>query len=136
MIDSFHSSGKSSLFQIELISSRISELIVQPPALINSAGTWSISGDLCLLSFPIAISTSKALRSGTSGSAVCIYVCQISLTPCTRSGWEKLFLHLAKIVWQSVTKSLFSSVTILFLGWQPFKCLILLILLLRGVSSS
>ena len=51
--------------------------------LINSAGIWSILSDLCLFSFSIAISTSKTLCSGTSGSAVCISVCLTSLTPCT-----------------------------------------------------
>jgi len=40
MIDSFHSSGSSSLFQIELISSWISEKIVLLPASISSAGMW------------------------------------------------------------------------------------------------
>ena len=38
MINSFHSSDNSSLFQIELISLWISEQIVLHPALINSAG--------------------------------------------------------------------------------------------------
>ena len=33
------------------------------PALINSAGIWSIPGDFCLSSFLVAISTSKALGS-------------------------------------------------------------------------
>ena len=39
MIDSFHSFGNSSLFQIEIISLWIAERIVLPPALINSSGT-------------------------------------------------------------------------------------------------
>jgi hypothetical protein len=38
MIDSSHTSGNSSLFQIELISLWISEQIVLLPASINSAG--------------------------------------------------------------------------------------------------
>ena len=42
------------------------------PALIISAGIWSIPGDLWLFSFSIVSSTSKALGSGTSGCAVCI----------------------------------------------------------------
>ena len=58
------------------------------PALIIAGRTGSISGDLCLFSFSIAISTSKALGSGTSGSAVCISDCLTSLTPCTFSSWE------------------------------------------------
>ena len=36
-IDPFHSSGNSSLFQIEIISSWITQRIVLPPALISSA---------------------------------------------------------------------------------------------------
>ena len=47
-MDSFLYSGNSSLFQIELIILRISERIVLPSALINSAGICSIPGDLCL----------------------------------------------------------------------------------------
>jgi len=122
MMDSFHSSGNSSLLQIELISSWISEWIVLPPSLINSVRIWSIFYDLCLFSFPVTISTPKALGSGTSGCAVCFSVCLVSLTPCTFSSWEKWFLHLAKIVWQSLTKSPLSFVTIVLLGhWCPCR---------------
>ena len=71
MIDSFHSSGSFSFFQIEVISLWISKQIVLPPALISSAGISSIPGDLWLFSLSIASSTSAALGSGTSGSAVC-----------------------------------------------------------------
>jgi len=74
-IHSFHASGNSSFFQIELTSLWISERIVLPPAVINSAGIWLIPGDLFLFGPPIAISNSKALGSGASGSAVCMYVC-------------------------------------------------------------
>jgi hypothetical protein len=45
MIGSFHSSGNSSLFQIELIGFRISQQIFLPRALTNSAGIWSMPGD-------------------------------------------------------------------------------------------
>jgi hypothetical protein len=45
MIDSFHSSGNSSLFQIELIGFGISKLIFLPRALIKSAGIWSTPDD-------------------------------------------------------------------------------------------
>jgi len=38
MIDSFHSSGSFSFFQIEVISLRFSKQIVLPSALISSAG--------------------------------------------------------------------------------------------------
>ena len=67
MIDSFHSSGNSSLFQTEVISLWTSQRIVLPHALINSAGVWSIPGDLWLFSFSIANSNSEAHGSGTSG---------------------------------------------------------------------
>ena len=45
MIDSFHSSGNFSFFQIEVISLWISEQIFPPPALISSAGISSIPDD-------------------------------------------------------------------------------------------
>ena len=63
IIDPFHSSGNSSLFQIEIISLWIAQRIVLRPALISSAGIWSIPGDLWFFSFSIANSTSKALGS-------------------------------------------------------------------------
>ena len=56
MIDSFHSSGKSSLFQVELITSWISLQIVLPLAIINAAGIWSIPS---LYSFSVAISETQ-----------------------------------------------------------------------------
>jgi len=71
-------------------------------------------------SFSMAFSNSKAPCSSTSGSAVCMPVYLTPLTPCTLNIWEKWLLHLAKILWQSVTTSPFSSFTILVLGWQPF----------------
>ena len=74
MINSFLSSDNSSLFQIELISLWISEPIVLPPDLTNSAGIWSVPGDFYLFIFPIAISDSEALLSGTSGSAIYIFL--------------------------------------------------------------
>ena len=46
--------------------------------------------------FLVAISVSKALGSGTRGSAVYIYVCLTSSTQCIFNSWEKWFLHLAK----------------------------------------
>ena len=52
MIDSFHSSGNTSLFQIDIISLWIALQIVLTPALINSAWIWSIPGDLWFFSFP------------------------------------------------------------------------------------
>ena len=95
-IDSYHSSGNSFLFQIPVLCLRISEWIVLHTALINSAGIRSIPGDMHLFVFSIAISTPKALSSGTSGSFVCISVYLTSLTPGTFNSWEKWFLHLAK----------------------------------------
>jgi len=48
MIDSLHSSGKSSFFQIELMSLLISEWIVLPPALTlwrrNLVAIWVFKG--------------------------------------------------------------------------------------------
>ena len=72
------------------------------------------------LSFSIAISTKKALGSGTSGSAVCISLRLTSLTQCIFNSWEKWFPHLAKILWESATRSPFSFLTVLVLDWQPF----------------
>jgi len=68
---------------MEIISLWISQQIVLPPALISSAGIWSVRGDLWLFSFSIANSSSEAIGSGTSGSAVCMSVCLTSLIPCT-----------------------------------------------------
>jgi len=62
------------------------------PTLTSSADIWSIPGDLWLYSLSITNSTSEALGSGTSGSAVCISVCPTSLTPCTLNGREKYSL--------------------------------------------
>ena len=127
----------------DLISLWISQQIVIPPALINSTGIWSIPGDLWFFSFSIASSNSKALGSGTSGSAVCISACLTFLAPCTFNSWEKYFLHPVIILWESATKSPFSSFTIKVLGRYPFlkslmplyKSVILLILLLASSSS-
>ena len=93
MIDSSHSSGNSSLFQIQIISLWIALQIVLPPALINSAGIWLIPGYFLFFSFPIANSTSKALGSGTSGSTVCISACLTSLPSCTFNSWLSSHLH-------------------------------------------
>jgi len=51
MTYSIHSSGNSSLFQVELISLWISERIIPAPAVVNSAGTWSVPGDGVFFSF-------------------------------------------------------------------------------------
>ena len=98
MIDSFDYPGNSCLLEMGLKSVWISERIILPPVLINSAGFWSIPGDLLLLSFSIAIWKSKALGSATSGSVACISFCLTSLTPSSFSSWEKWFLHLVKIL--------------------------------------
>jgi hypothetical protein len=119
MINSFHSSGNSSLFQIEIISLWISQWIVLPPTLISSTGIRAIPGDFWLVSFSITNWTSVALGSGTSDSAVCISVCLPSSTPrtCVFNSWDKWFLHVAKILFESANKSYFSSSVILVLGW-------------------
>jgi hypothetical protein len=85
IIDSFHSSGTSSLLQTEVIHLWNSERIVLYPDLINYVGVTTITADLWLFNFSIANSTSKALGSGSSGSAVCISVCVTSLTPSVHS---------------------------------------------------
>ena len=85
MINSFHSSGNSSLLKIK-ISLWGTQLIFLPPALINYAGICSKPDDLWIYIFSMANSMSKALDSGTSSSAVCISACLTSLAPCR---WEK-----------------------------------------------
>jgi hypothetical protein len=75
------------------------------------------AGDLWLFSLSTAISTSKAFSTGNSGSAVCISVCLTSLTTCTFNSWKQWFLHIGKILRESVTKLPFSSFTISVLGW-------------------
>ena len=82
MIDYFHSSGNSSLFQIELIRLWISEWILVPPSLISYTEIWPVRGDLCLLSFKKNHLKIKAIGPGNSGCAVWISACLRSLTPC------------------------------------------------------
>ena len=143
MIESSHSSGNSSLLQIELISSWISERTVLPSALTNSAGICSMPVDQSLFSFSTAISKSEALGSGTRGFAACIFLCLTSLNPCTFNSCEKCFHHIAKILRQSVNKSPFSSFITLVLGRKPllkllmplYKSLIFFISLLFPSSS-
>jgi hypothetical protein len=52
---------------------------------------WSVA-----FIFSIANSNSAVLGSDLSGSAGCISVCLISLTPCISNSWGKWFLHLTK----------------------------------------
>jgi hypothetical protein len=54
-------------------------------------------------------SNSKAQGSDTSGSVICISVCLTSLIICAFNSQEKWFLHLAKILWESVTRSPFHN---------------------------
>jgi hypothetical protein len=63
--------------RITVISLWISEWIVLPPALINSAGVLlTIPGDVCLFIYSVATSNSKAHGLGTSGPSVCTtYMC-------------------------------------------------------------
>lgn len=42
---------------------------------ISSAGIYSVSGDIYLFRFSLAISNSQALGLSTSGSAICVSVC-------------------------------------------------------------
>jgi hypothetical protein len=55
----FHRSGKSVLFQIQLISMWITERIVLPHFLIILIEFLSLPGGLYLLNFSVAIVTSK-----------------------------------------------------------------------------
>jgi len=66
-VNDYHSANQT-------LFSCILERIVLLPTLINSVGIWSVPDDLCLFNSSIAISTSKALGSGTSGSAVFISI--------------------------------------------------------------
>jgi len=81
-IDSFHSSGNISFVQIELISSGPQSESFYP--LLESI---PLGFDqylvICLFSFSVVISNSKAFGSGTSGVAVYIYICLTSLIACT-----------------------------------------------------
>jgi hypothetical protein len=56
IIDSFHWSGNSSLFQIALMSN------ILPPAWISSAAIWSLPGDFCSFFSAIANSTGDSLH--------------------------------------------------------------------------
>jgi len=86
------------------------------PDLINSPGILSVPGDMCLFSFSVAISNSKALGTDTSGSTVCISLCLTPLTPSTFNSWEQSLLHLTTVLWESVNKSPVSAFIILVLG--------------------
>jgi len=106
-----------SLFQIEILSSWISQRNILPPALNYFRCIYLISGDLWLFGFSIANSNSETLGSLTRGLGVCISVCLTLLTPCKLNGWEKEFLQLAKILWDPTIKSSSSFFTLLFLCW-------------------
>jgi hypothetical protein len=67
--------------------------------------------------FATAISTSGWLVPGTNGSDVYTSICITSQTLCMFSNWEKYFLYLFKILWESASRSPFSSFTKLFVDW-------------------
>jgi hypothetical protein len=73
----------------------------------NLITTWQFT----YYHFKIAISTSKGLWSGPHGSAVCIFICLTSLALCTLNNWEKQFFYLHKMLWESASRSPFSSFT-------------------------
>ena len=54
-----------------------------PPHFRQFFWDWPIPSDLCLYSFSVAISKSKALCSSIGGPAACIFGYLTSLTPCT-----------------------------------------------------
>jgi ABC-type multidrug transport system permease subunit len=66
------------------------------------------------------ISTSVTLGLCIAGSAVCIPLCIIPLTPCTFSNLHKCFFHLFDILRESACSSPCSSFTKLVLGCCPF----------------
>ena len=78
--------------------------MVLPPTFVSSAGIGSVRGDFYLFSLSIAISTPKALESGTRGSASCISACLMTLIQCAFNIWEKWFLNLAKILWECASR--------------------------------
>jgi hypothetical protein len=96
-IDSFHSSGNISFIQIELISCG-----PQSESFYSLLGLIPLGFDqylvICLFSFSVVISNSKALGSGASGSVVHISICLTSLIACTFNSLEKWFLYLAKVL--------------------------------------
>ena len=103
MIDPFHSSCSSPFFEIEkVIFGYHGELFYPLPLLILMIfDQYMVISDF---SFSIANSTPKVHSSGTSGSAVCISLCLISLTLYTFNTWEKYFLHLTTILWESANQ--------------------------------
>jgi hypothetical protein len=104
-----------SIFQIKLCL-WILVCNVSLPAWIICAGISSLPGDLYLFHFATIISASIELGSGTNGSAVWVSLCLKSLTLCTFYNWEKQFFHLFKMVWESASRSPFSSFTKFLLG--------------------
>ena len=100
MIKSFHTSGK-----FLLVPNRINESMdfrANCSTLNFNQFCWDFINTWWLVSFNLSIPLST---SGTSGCAVCI---SVRLT-----SWS---LHLATLLWESVTKSPFSSFTIFVLG--------------------
>jgi hypothetical protein len=67
------------LILIELMSLWVWDGNVSSPAWISSGGVWSLPGDVRLSKFVMPVSTSKGLRSGTNGSAICISIWDVEL---------------------------------------------------------
>jgi hypothetical protein len=68
-------------------------------------------GDLChLISSVDLFLEDTGLRHY---SHCCMLFCPTWLTQCKFNGWENLFLRLAKVLWEFVTRSTFLSITIL-----------------------
>ena len=63
--------------------------------------------------FTVAILTSNAVGSGTRVPAIWTAVCLTSLTPSIYNNWEKLYIHLDKILWQAnqITVLIFYSIS-------------------------
>ena len=109
----------SSLFQVQLVSLCISECTALPPVWISSGEIWSLPGNLYVFDFSVAVSTSKASGLVSSGSAIYISFCLMSLTPCN-SITDSYSSTSSKYCWKILTYHHLSSFTKLVLGWHPF----------------
>ena len=91
VIDSLHCWGNSFLFRVER-SVHVSQQAL--PYLLRE----------CLFEFSVAVSISEAQGWGNNVSAVCIWVCLVSLTSCAFSKWH-VFLHLFRTQWEFPSRS-------------------------------
>jgi hypothetical protein len=73
---------------------------------------------LRLKSFKLSVtnSTTRGFHTGNIGSISCVSVCLASYNPYTFHNWQKLFLHLFKILWEFECRSSPTFFTNLVLG--------------------